>query len=125
MAPVPASRTAQFAVGSATLSAVLSAVLIAQRHSDWGSEAIGIVVVLIALLLGIFTQAFAIARLADSPARDTVSRQRLNALLALGTIVSALSMWFSFSAGPHGLAAPFGLAFQWIMSILGRYRFAS
>ena len=119
------SRTGLLAIGGASLSAVLSAVLVAQRHHDWGNEAIGIVVVLTALLLGIFVQALAIARLATSPAEDSINRQRLHALLAVGTVVGAGSMWFSFSEGPHGLTAPFGLAFQWVMSILGRYKFAT
>jgi hypothetical protein len=122
---VPLSRTALLAIGSASLSAVLTAALVAQRRSDWGNDAIGIVVVLVALLLGIFVQAFAIARLASSPRSSPLSRQKLHALLAVGTIVSAGSMWFSFYEGPHGLVAPFGLAFQWIMNILGRYRFAT
>jgi len=74
---------------------------------------------------GQIVQALAIARLATSPAEDSINRQRLHALLAVGTVVGAGSMWFSFSEGPHGLTAPFGLAFQWVMSILGRYKFAT
>jgi hypothetical protein len=121
---VPLSRTGLLAIGGASLSAVLSAALVAQRHGDWGNDAIGIVVVLIVLLLGIFVQTLAIARLAGSPRVNPRRHQRLDALLAVGAVVGAGSVWLSFHGGPHGLAAPFGLAFQWIMTILGRYRFA-
>jgi hypothetical protein len=122
---VSLSRTTFIAMGGGALSAVLVMVLVSTQGRTWGSEFAGIVAILVAVLLCILLQAFEISRSASEPPKDPVTRRGLHVLLVTGAAVAAGSVWYSISAGPHGLLAPFGLFVQLATNIIGRHQFAT